>query len=316
MAVSDIPGRATSSSGAAAASRSYAVVTPARDEARNLPRLARCLAMQTQRPAAWIVVDNGSEDKTLAVAHDLAAVHPWMDVISVHGEAVMMRGAPIARAVHAGIAALGDAEPDVFVITDADVSMPPSYFERLLEAFDTEPALGMASGSRHERTRGVWRQQHITGTSVEGQCRAYRWECLQEVLPLEERMCWDGIDEIKANVLGWKTRTLLDLPFRHHREIGARERRPSRAWAIDGDAAWYMGYRPYYLVLGSFHHTRRDARALAMILGYGLAVVRRKPRHPDPNVRSYVRRQQSIRNLPQRLNEALGRGRGRRARPR
>ena len=48
----------------------------------------------------------------------------------------------------------------------------------------------------------------MTGSTVWGATRAYRWECLQRVLPLEERLGWDGIDEFKANALGWRTETL------------------------------------------------------------------------------------------------------------
>ena len=42
----------------------YAIVTPARNEARNLPRLAACLVEQTVQPSAWVIVDNGSTDGT------------------------------------------------------------------------------------------------------------------------------------------------------------------------------------------------------------------------------------------------------------
>ena len=50
----------------------YAVVTPVRDEAANLRRLGACLAEQTVAPAEWIIVDTGSTDETVTVAHSLA----------------------------------------------------------------------------------------------------------------------------------------------------------------------------------------------------------------------------------------------------
>ena len=59
------------------------------------------------------------------------------------------RGAPIVRALHAGLDGL-DLEPDVIVNVDADVTMEPDYFERLLEAFARDPSLGIASGSAWE----------------------------------------------------------------------------------------------------------------------------------------------------------------------
>ncbi|HCG02210.1 MAG TPA: hypothetical protein DEV93_16910 [Chloroflexi bacterium] len=287
----------------------YAVVTPARDEADNLSRLAGCVVAQTHLPVVWVIVENGSTDETLAVARRLSADHPWIEVISTRGEQVLTRGRPISRAVHAGLLALGAFSPELVVITDADVSMEPGYFDTLVAAFEREPSLGMASGTRHEWSGGSWRQRHITGTSVEAQCRAYRWQCLQDVLPLVDRLGWAGIDEIKANVLGWQTRVLYDLPFRHHRPMGMRESTHLRAWLMEGDAAWYMGYRPYYLILRSLFHSRRDLRAVAMIFAYVLAALIGKPRHDEPKVRAYVRRQQRLRNLPDRIVEAIGKRR-------
>lgn len=285
---------------------SYAIVTPARDEAANLPRLAGCLIGQTHLPIAWVVVENGSIDKTGALAERLSADHAWIAVIGTSGEEVLTRGRPISRAVQAGLAALGEISPDIVVIADADVSVPCDYFERLVKVFEREPSLGMASGARYEYVRGKWRQCHITGSSVEAQCRAYRAQCLGDILPLVDRLGWAGIDEIKANVLGWRTGVLYDLPFLHHRPMGARERTRMRAWSMEGDAAWYMGYRPSYLILRSLFHSRRDFLAGAMILGYVLAALTGKPRHDDPAVRSYVRRQQSLRSLPLRMMEAIG----------
>ena len=51
----------------------YALITPARDEAENLRRLGQCLLEQTVSPAAWVVVDNGSTDDTVDVVRGLAA---------------------------------------------------------------------------------------------------------------------------------------------------------------------------------------------------------------------------------------------------
>ena len=190
---------------------SYVCLTPARDEAANLPRLAASLAAQTVRPRRWTVIDNGSRDGTAAVVRGLARRHPWIALLEVEGDPSPVRGAPIVRALHAGIAAIEDP-PDVVVNLDADISFDPDYFARLLARFVDEPALGITSGTCYERENGEWRQRHVTGTTVWGASRAWRWECLQQVLPLEERLGWDGIDEFKANARGWSTRTCSTSP--------------------------------------------------------------------------------------------------------
>ena len=110
------------------------------------------------------------------------------------------------RAFTAGLDALHPAA-DVVVKLDADISMEPDHFARLLAEFEQEPRLGIAGGIGYEEQEdGTWRQRHGTGAAVWGACRAYRVECLREILPLEEHMGWDTLDLMKAQVKGWRQR--------------------------------------------------------------------------------------------------------------
>jgi biofilm PGA synthesis N-glycosyltransferase PgaC len=286
--------------------RSYAVVTPARDEADNLPRLADSLARQTVLPLAWHIVDNGSTDGTDRVAQEIAAQHPWVRLLSIPGASSAERGAPAVRALLAGIAAL-DEPPDVVINVDADISFQPDYFERLLAKFTSDPSLGIASGGLLEFERDAWRPRHLTGSTVLGASRAYRWQCLQEIMPLEQRMAWDGLDEFKANAGGWRTQAFEDIWVNHHRREGARDGTSWAARRNQGHAAHYIGYRPWYLVLRAVWQARRDPSALAMISGYAAAALRREPRFDDERARAYIRGQQSLRNLRSRAREATGR---------
>jgi glycosyltransferase involved in cell wall biosynthesis len=285
----------------------YAVITPVRDEAENLPRLAAALAAQTSRPGLWLVVDNGSTDGTLALAHGLAAEHGWLRVLTVPGTTAADRGAPVVRALHAAIEELAADPPDIVVNVDADVSMEPDYFECLLARFVEDTSLGIASGSAFELEDGAWKQRYVTGSTVWGASRAFRWECLQQILPFEERVAWDGIDEFKANARGWRTHAFEDLPFRHHRPEGVRDGGALRARRNQGHSAYYVGYRPWYLVLRSLWNARREPAALGLIWGYAAAAVKREPRSADTAARAYLRRQQSVRRLRLRSLEATGR---------
>jgi poly-beta-1,6-N-acetyl-D-glucosamine synthase len=284
---------------------SYALVTPARNEAANLRRLAAAVERQTVAPAAWVVVDNGSTDATADVARELAERREWAHVLWVAPETGAARGAPIVRAFNAGLRAL-PAAADVVVKLDADVSFAPDFFERLLARFAADDRLGMASGICYEHHGKDWRIDSGAREHVRGATRAYRWECLQAVSPLEERMGWDGIDEVKANLRGWRTTFFADLPFYHHRPLGEREGARLSKWTGQGDMHHYMGYRVSYLTLRALYRARRDPLALAMLWGYAEAAARRRPRCPDADVRAYLRDQQSLRRLPLRLREVLG----------
>jgi glycosyltransferase involved in cell wall biosynthesis len=284
----------------------YDVVTPTRNEAANLPRLAAALAAQERPPRCWTIVDTGSTDETLDVAATLAERHDWIRVRSLDEGARSDRGRPVVRAIETGGADSAHGQPpDVFVNVDADVSFEPGYMSRLLDELAADPQLGIVSGTCLEFTRGEWRPRFNTGSTVWGATRAYRWECFQAVLPLEQRLGWDGIDEIKANSRGWRTMSLRDHFFFHHRPEGVRDG-AFRARREQGRTAYYMGYRVWYLLLRSLRHAAHDPGSLAMVWGYAGSALRRAPRSDDAAARSYLQQTQSLRLLPQRARETLG----------
>jgi glycosyltransferase involved in cell wall biosynthesis len=285
---------------------SYATVTPARNEAANLARLADSMLTQTTVPAAWVIVDNGSTDGTRTLADGLAAKHSWIHVAAAPGEQEAVPGPPVVRAFHAGLAVL-ESFPDVIVKLDADVSFAAHHFSALLTAFEDDPTLGIAGSVCYELEEGEWRRQHVTGTHVRGAVRAYRRECLVDLLPLDDRMGWDTVDELKANANGWATRLIADIGFRHHRKVGERDQGRAARWHAQGRAAHYLGYRFGYLLLRSLYRARRDPAALAMIWAYVDAAVRREPVLADESARAYLRRQQGLLALPARMREARGR---------
>jgi hypothetical protein len=165
----------------------------------------------------------------------------------------------------------------------------------------------MASGSCYELEDGEWTQRHVTASHVVGPARAYRRECLESILPLEERMGWDGLDEVKANVLGWSTRNVPELPFYHHRIQGRRDGSRRRHWMNLGASAHYMGYRPSYVLFRAAYRGLKEPSAIAMVWGWGSAALRREPQYADPRVRKHLRDRQAFRYLPVRAREALGR---------
>lgn len=284
---------------------SYGVITPVRNEADNLPRLADAVVSQSQRPAFWTIVDNGSDDETVELARSLAERHAWVRLVQIPSLPAG-RGAPIVRSFHAGLAERPE-DVDVIVGVDADVGFAPDYFERLVAEFATDGELGIASGSGWEEIRGEWRQRHLTGSTVWGATRAYRRECLEQLLPLEERLGWDGIDEFKANALGWRTRIVPSLDFRHYRREGSRDG-GWQARVAQGDFCWYVGYRPTYILLRTAFNAMRHPTACGLLWGYARGALTRAPRLGDERAVAYVRSSQRLRNLVPRVRQALGRG--------
>ncbi len=276
----------------------YALVTPARNELANLPRLAESILAQQLTPERWVIVDDHSDDGSLEWAREFAAGNPGVDVAAWDGPGggELAAGRREGRDLHAfrfGIGRL--AEPvDVVVKVDADTSFDPEYFARLIAHFEADPRLGIAGGACLEWENGAWVVRRTDETHPRGASRAYRWECIPDLMALEPRMGWDGLDEVKVGLRGYRTRQFRDVEFRHHRAEGGRERGRLHARSVSGRASWYMGYRPSYLLLRALYQARRDPAALAMLWGYAAEGASGASRCPDGELIAALRERQRL----------------------
>jgi len=286
----------------------HLVVTPARNEAENLKRLGACLIEQVWRPTKWIVVDNGSTDETGNVVQELAEGHPWITLVSIPPADRPIRGSASVRAFNAGIAGEG-LRCDLITNLDADVSFPPTYFQSLRGEFEARPSLGIASGLCFELANDDWKPVYVTYPNLRGAARTYRRECLKQLVPLEERFGWDGIDAVRANVRRWETGTIPSLAYFHHRPTGSLDVNRFATYCEEGVTSYYMWYRPSYLIIRTTYRIIRD-RSLApggLLWGYARSAATRGLRQPEVGFRQFVRSNQSLRHWLARAREALGR---------
>jgi poly-beta-1,6-N-acetyl-D-glucosamine synthase len=277
----------------------YAVVTPARNEELNLRRLGAAMAAQTALPVVWVVVDDGSTDGTPQVLARLAEQHAWVRTLerpAADRAESLADGRRKARDLDGfllGAAPLRDSV-DVIVKVDADVSFAPAYFARLVGRFAADDRLAIASGTCYEHNGRDWMRRTKADTTVWGATRAYRSDCLGDLMALELCMGWDGLDEVSVQLRGLRTQTFVDLPFRHHRPEGGREVSSLHQGEALGRAAWYMGYRPSYLALRAVYRARREPSALGMLWGYLRCAARREPQCPDERLVHAVRERQRL----------------------
>lgn len=282
----------------------YAAVTPARDEQENLPRLAELLAAQSVRPVRWIIVENGSNDHTLEVANGLARAYPWIEVIQMEVSHTYRR-ITAELAFQVGVDALRGAG-DLVTKLDADVSFEPDFFEGMLGAFASEPALGIASGTLLMEVDGDWQELVCLADHCHGQTRTYRRACLEQVLPLDAGECFTWVDETKAHLGGFTTRSLRQLPFRHLRPEGEGEGSRWTHWRGQGVGSHYLRYRPSYLIVRwAYQQLMGEKAAFALFVGYLDAVRRRAPRYEDERLLDAVREQQRLRHLAGLLRDHL-----------
>ena len=223
---------------AAKAGPALGVIVCCRDEERVIERRVRNLALSqwpgSSRPHAIVVVDDGSSDRTQALAR---AAGEGAFPQNVHFE-VLANGVRSGKsgAIEAAIRRLS-GRVDLLLLTDADVVNDPESLGILAEAFQRDPRLAMACGSqrfvsnlshsgaldpRLSRWRGDWydgitalvrRLESRSGRvfSVHGQLLAWRAEL---GLSPREGLAADDLDLMRqARLLGGRVELLAPARF-------------------------------------------------------------------------------------------------------
>ncbi|MFL5845908.1 MAG: glycosyltransferase family 2 protein [Solirubrobacteraceae bacterium] len=273
----------------------YSVISPVRDEAEHFARTAEALIAQSQPPAEWIVVDDGSTDGTYELAAGYAAAHPWIQVVRSDADHERARGAPIVRAFKRGMREL--REPyDVVVKLDGDIYLAPQYFAWVCDVFARDERAGIVGGvSFIPGPDGRWRLDNVNLDSLRGIAKAYRATCLEDIGGLPESMGWDGIDEFAARARDWNVHVLTELPILHYRPRGARQRWWKSRWE-EGRANHFMGYRWSFLAVRAAKQALVQypplLGGLLLAAGFVSAAITRRPRHPDDAAIALLREDQ------------------------
>ncbi len=279
----------------------YVVVTPVRNEEQYLPGTIASMVRQTRLPLQWVVVDDGSTDGTPRILEEAARNYSWITVVRRPDRGFRKSGGGVVEAFNDGLRRLSCDDWAYLVKLDGDLTFEADYFDRCLKAFDEDPKLGIAGGVvvRVEGEKLVVDSPGDPPFHVRGAVKMYRRDCWRQIEPLVAAPGWDTIDEVKANRLGWWTRTLGALPVVQHRRTGAVDG-TWRNWFKNGRANYVTGYHPLFMVLKC---TRRALRRPILVAGLGLfagyvsGLFSSQTRLRDRETVRYLRRQQLRRLL-------------------
>ena len=277
----------------------YVIITPARDEESNIQKTILAVASQSVRPAQWIIVNDGSRDGTAAIVDHAAQSYPWITVVHRSDRGFRQAGGGVIAAFYEGYSRLNVADWDFIVKLDADLNFTPDYFERCFDKFEKDPRLGIGGGGiYHDTPQGLQLEQN-PAFHVRGATKIYRRECWEQLGGLLKAPGWDTIDEVRANMLGWSTRTFSELKVSHSRYTGAAD----GAWkdsVKNGFANYVTGYHPAFMFVKCLR--RLAARpyfvgAAGLAWGFIKGYFKRAQQAEDPVFISYVRSQQMRRLL-------------------
>jgi biofilm PGA synthesis N-glycosyltransferase PgaC len=272
----------------------YVIITPARDEEEFLEMTILSVARQTILPLQWIIVNDGSHDRTGEIIDKYAAIYPWITARHRPNRGYREAGGGVIATFYDGYSQLRSREWQFLVKLDADLSFSEDYFEQCFAEFAKDPRLGIGGGGIYHEENGQMRLESNPQFHVRGATKIYKRACWDALGGLLRAPGWDTVDELKANMLGWSTRTFVDLRLLHYRFTGAAD----GAWKDcikNGRANYITGYHPLFMFLKCARRLTKRPFILGSIgLGWGFlsACWRRTPQVQDPNLIRYTRNQQ------------------------
>src|SRR5438270_515180 len=116
----------------------YIVITPVRNEQEHFPSTIASMIAQTVRPRLWVIVDDGSQDRTGALADEAARTHPWIRVVHHRDRGCRKPGGGVIEAFYQGYNLIVEESWDFLVKLDGDLNFEPDYFEKCLARFSAD----------------------------------------------------------------------------------------------------------------------------------------------------------------------------------
>jgi poly-beta-1,6-N-acetyl-D-glucosamine synthase len=274
----------------------YVLITPAHNEEDFLEKTFASVVAQTTLPKRWVIVDDGSTDRTAEIVQDYAKQFQWIELVQ-RPERQDRNFAGKAHAFNAGFERVRSLEFDVIGNLDADISFEHDYFEFLLSKFAEFPRLGVAGTAMREANYDPIKDSFYHDSDVFGACQLFRRECFEEVggyTPIK----WGGIDWIAvrtARLKGWQTRSFFDKLFYHHRPMGATESTTWKARFDYGRKDYFLGNHPFWQVFRVGYQMLKPpyvVGGLLLLSGYCYSFASRMRRPVAPELLRFHRREQ------------------------
>lgn len=274
----------------------YVLITPARNEEKYIEKTIQSVIKQTILPQKWIVVSDGSTDSTDEIVQQYQSRYSFIELL--RRQSVEERNFESkVYAFQEGFGRLMETEYDFIGNLDADVTLVPFYYEKVLEKFIINSKLGIAGGEVVDFYNNKEYKRYSSYTSVAGAVQLFRRNCYKEVggyVPIEYGNI-DAIAEITARMKGWETRSFPELKVLHHRRTGTEGRSILNARFREGRIEYMLGYHPLFhiaRVIQRLWESPCAVGSLARMCGYFWTYLERPRRKVSKDFVKFLRQEE------------------------
>jgi glycosyltransferase involved in cell wall biosynthesis len=277
-------------------SDSYYLITAAKNEESFIANTIQSVVKQTIQPTKWIIVSDGSTDRTNQIVEDFKNRYDFIDLIALPPNKNRNFSSKV-NALNLALEHYKDISTGFIGNLDADITLEPNYYEKVLSLLNDNPKLGIVGGIIIDCIDGKELAQNISLNSVAGAIQLFRINCFQDVggyLPFK----YGGEDaymEIKARMHGWDVQTVPYLRVLHHRRTGTGMGSLIHANIRKGKMFYTLGYQPLFYLVRTLYRIIDKPYFIGSFLniyGYTFAALKGEGSPADKDFINFVRNEQ------------------------
>lgn len=277
--------------------KKYVLITAARNEEDLIEKTIRSVISQTILPEKWVIVSDGSTDRTDEIVKEYAKDHTFIELLRMPEHAAHNFSAQ-ATCFNAGYEKVKQINYDIIGNLDADISFEKDrdYFEFLLNKFEEDPQLG-AAGTPFVEGTSQYDYRFTNIEHVSGACQLFRRECFEEVggyIPIQGGG-YDWIAVTTIRMKGWKTKTFLEKTCNHHRKMSSGNSGRLMGLFRHGEKDYYLGGHPVWQAFRSVYQMSNKPviiGGLFLLFGYMWALINRIERPVSRELMEFIRKEQ------------------------
>ncbi|MBM4026140.1 MAG: glycosyltransferase family 2 protein [Planctomycetes bacterium] len=282
--------------------RKYVIVTPAHNEADHLPATVASVLRQTVPPCRWVVVDDGSTDETPALLAAWVRQHEFLQYHRRLRDGSQSYFASNVYAIMEGVRQVETLDYEFLAVLDAEITLPPDYYEQILARFEADPALGVASGIYENLIAGRLHKVMNDRRSTPKAIQVFRRSCFEQIggyIPLKYG-AEDTCACLLARLRGWKAWSFPELKVIHRRPTGLGNAKSILRASFElGLQEYGLGSHPLFVLTKylrrAFLEKPYGVRAAATLAGFLYGSLRAEKRQISRELVRFARREQLAR---------------------
>ena len=273
----------------------YIIITPVFNEESYISTTLESVVNQTFIPYLWVIVDDGSTDKSTEIISEYSNRYSWIKLVVNKQKNKRSVGAKVVNAFYIGYDLVKNLEFTFIVKLDADLTLPSNYFEKINNAYNEDSTIGMAAGYCIINKKGKWVSEGKSDYHIRGPIKSYRKECFVEIGGIKRILGWDGLDNMEALYKGWRIK-VLDIKVKHHRIMG----KESSVFLANrhGKAYYQRGFSLFHALIRSFSiliNEKKPIKSFLFLISFIVASLKREPKVVDKSMQRFTRKIQNKR---------------------